>query len=648
MHIKSSEQLSTLKENTDLKVLDLSDFENIDKALFLNMFDLAGKSIESSKNYLNTINVFPVADGDTGTNMSHTLKGVVVGFKNTKFKDLNQVLNYISRNIVLKSQGNSGSLLASFISEFCNSLLNQTINTTNLAKALTNGYNSAKNTIQEPKKGTILDILEVFSQIFSEQSKTETNILKVWIKALEEAKISLENTINILPEAKKANVIDSGAAGMYIVLDGFRQGMLSQTILTKALDESKTEIDDKLENNFDDLDYTFCVEFIIDCDKESLESLKIKLFDFGDSIQIIPSNGIIKIHIHTNQPDELKIIAKDHGHLANFKSEDMGAMRNNWIKQKHKPLTQTIAEIESELVSSFTKSNDGKMLKLLIITDSSADISKSLTDNNPIWSLNIPVFTDEILSIDLNSSKKINMFYEQMKSDVNFIPKTSQITKVKYEQVFKEALKVAEQVLVLPISSGISKAYEAAIKAKEILNSDRIFILDTQTSSAGLGLVIKHVFNKLEQGLDLDEILNSLIHLRSKLKVYFMVENVKYLERGGRISKGKSKLAQLFNISPLLKLKDGAIQAQKSKVYFSNPTKIVNLLFSNLEKHHKNVNLKDLFIVYAADSGFEKAKLLTEKIEAKLSFNIQPDQILPLSPVIGAHVGPGSIGIIYH
>jgi len=644
--------ITKLKEKPDPKSKNNEVKHNPNELLKINteivvsMLSVASKLLESSRDYLNKINVFPVADGDTGSNMSFTLKAVASVIKNKSFTSVDELFDLASATIVSKSRGNSGTILAGFVSGFLQDLKSKSdIQAVDLAAAIAKGFAKSKDSVTEPKKGTILDVFESFSQEFSKLSLTHTDIFSIWEEALKAAKISLEKTRTILPESKKAHVVDAGAAGGYVVLDGFKQGLsITGNHDQHVLDENDLGDTSKLEQEIQDLKYQYCTEILFENNLSNQLELKDMLKSFGDSIQVISNGSVIKVHIHTNEPEMVRLFILDRANIQDFKVDDMAKMQSDWIKSRHENTSESDSVVDT---NQKPRSNKRKE-KLLIITDTSADLPFGFEQNFPVWKLEIPVYTDDDPELNWQSRLSREDFYQKMVDEPDFIPQTSMVNPETFHKAFQDALEFAENVLVLPMSSGISNTFKSAIKAKENFQTDRIRVLDSQTSSAGLGLKIKYIFDKLQAGTDLETIVNSLIHLRSKIKVFFSVDDVKYLQKKGRIKPHQGLLAKWFNISPLLMLKDGKIQNSGDKVFLSNNNKVASLLHEKLHNHSKNQELKDVFIVYAGVEGLTKANLLRDKLIQSTGFEIDINQIIPLSPVVGSHVGPGSIGLIFH
>ena len=634
---------------------DLPQIFELSPEMIVSMIHSASKNLDDNQEYLNQINVFPVADSDTGTNMNYTLKSVLKNISHQKL-NLPKLHKVLAESVVVNSRGNSGSLLAGFLNGFCITLAktNQ-VTSVEIAQALDFGYISSRNTVLEPKNGTLLDILEVFSKVFGEEAHIsgEKNIVLIWKKSLVKAKLALEKTRTILEKMRKAKVVDAGAAGMYLVLDGFYQGMFLSVNLSNQniLDQNDIGLTNQNDQKITNLEFQFCTEFILNTtsNPKSLGylDLQLALQRCGDSIQIIQIDKKYKIHIHTNSPDEILRFASAHGSIENFKTEDMMEIQNKW-RRDHLDTEQIIQNLDLKTeIDSLPQPINKNKHKLLVITDSSADLPLDFEKKYPVWKLQIPVFTDLEPEINLSVKFSHGDFYQEMESNSEFAPKTSKINQDVFLKAYRNALEIAENVLVLTISSGMSATFDSAIRAKELLGNESVRVLDSQTSSAGLGLKIKYIFEKLEINTEIDTIVNSLIHLRSKLKVFFIVDNVKYLERSGRLSKTKSKIAQILNINPLLMLKNGKIEPTKDKIIFSNSDKIVKMFYKKILQHHQNQPLQDLFIVYAGELGSERARKLIKMIESNTDLKIQTDQILPLTHVVGSHTGPGSIGLIF-
>ena len=593
--------------------------------------------LEEKQDELNSINVFPVADGDTGTNMAYTLKTVRQAIDEQSDLPLNELGKLIYETALINSRGTSGTVISQFLKGFLQNIEGDFISPADFVKNLDNGAKLSQKSFLEPKSGTILDVMNAAVKGAKYELRKNPDLIAIIETAVLYAKEALDQTKNFLPQLQRAGVVDAGGAGFLIMLTGFLAALKDEDVaITTNLGASNIGIveDEKLQ-------FRYCTELVLKNPKSSTTEIQKLLYNLGDSIQVIESSEFIKVHLHTNQPDEVHQILSRHSSVESFKADDMEDMQTDYIHgiQNKEFESARGHQFEPEVIERY---------QTVVITDSSSDIPDIWFERYPIKLVYLPILLDTDRKIDISQNLNLKLFYEKMESDENFVPKTSKVNAYVFYNAYVDALKHAKRVICLPLSSKMSATYESAVIAKNMLNDDpRIEVIDTQTSSSGLSILIDYVFQSIEKDLPLKEILSGIESLKSELSVYFMVDDVKYLQRGGRITKTRAGIAKLLNIQPLLKLQDGKIEADKDKVIFATETKKINLLFKKVKKMNSQKPLSQIYIVYAGAKAEAESDKLIQKIEQDLEIPKFVVHKLPLNPVVGAHAGPGGLGVIF-
>ncbi|GAB4147690.1 MAG: DegV family protein [Patescibacteria group bacterium] len=605
------------------------------------MFIKASYIVESQSDFLNKINVFPVPDGDTGSNMSGTLRGVRKALQESAFQTFEDLGKIISKSSMLSSRGNSGTLISQFFIGFCSDFATiKSFNSASLDRSLQIGLENAYRSFEEPRHGTALDILEVAAKI-SKKLQFETDDLRqILSEIVNAAEAALEHTREVLPEMKEAKVVDSGASGFVDILKGFLAGATNAEVEIVDITESIEQIVYSDKN----LDFRYCTELIISEVIVNDQSIREKVKPLGEYVQVVTVDKYIKLHIHTNEPQKVREICLRYGQEESFKADDMLEMVKNNLEKNHSPF-QSAVMIES----TDTNPNSKPKQKLLIITDSSIDIPLPWSVQTPLKILSIPIFESKS-ETDISEIYSPEEFYQKMENESDFSTKTSKISVNTYHEAFTKCLEMAENVVCLPLSSGISGSYESAKLAHQMLpeaDRSKVMVYDTQTSSAGLAFLAQAAIKVISSGASLLETEQYLNQIKQKIQMYFLVENVKYLERGGRISHTASQIGQFLKLQPLLTLESGKIKASSEKLIFSNDRKRLKLLLKKLNNYLKENELQDLIIPFAG----KNTRHLAEKLKFELiqKYDIKSDQIhlINLNLVVGSHTGPGTIAIIY-
>ena len=309
----------------------------------------AAASIEIHKQDLNELNVFPVPDGDTGTNMSMTIHAAANDLRGAEDPDLYGVAKIAASATLRGARGNSGVILSLLFKglkramkghEVCDGIL--------WADALQQGVDAAYKAVMKPAEGTILTVSRLAAAKAAEKAQEENSVEKALEAALEEAKIALANTMNMNPVLKKAGVVDAGGKGWVLALEAMLLALRGQDVVVPENGETG---DAKEAANFsdfktEDITFTYCTEFIIGREnKNDPEKLRAFLNSLGDSLVMVDDDEIIKVHVHTNDPGKALHEAIEYGHFITVKVENMRLQHTEKVMNEQ-DLAPKIAEPE--------------------------------------------------------------------------------------------------------------------------------------------------------------------------------------------------------------------------------------------------------------------------------------------------------------
>ena len=309
----------------------------IDLSLFYKMFISGAQSIKNEFEYINKLNVFPVPDGDTGTNMSLTVSGALKDIASEKFESMFQLSHKFSRGLLMNARGNSGVILSQILKGFIIDIKeDQTfLSIADLIKSFQNAAKIAYISIKNPVEGTILTVIsDISKKLLLNQSKYET-VESLFDDVIDFGKVSLDNTPNLLPVLKDAGVVDSGGYGLLTFLKGF-----NSAITGKDNDEKLAEIDfdaydsNGFHNEEGETDFGYCSEIIMEVgtkispnspDKKqfSITKFRKELSKIGDSLVCVEDYGLVKVHIHTFFPGTFLDISQKYGEFIKTKFENM-------------------------------------------------------------------------------------------------------------------------------------------------------------------------------------------------------------------------------------------------------------------------------------------------------------------------------------
>lgn len=299
----------------------------IDARLLFNMFAHSTIKLAENKEKVDALNVFPVPDGDTGTNMSLTMSQALEEISKLNDPDLPTLVKSISKGCLIGARGNSGVILSQIFRGFANALADKnSISVKEFADALLMSSVTAYKAVLKPVEGTILTVIREVAES-AEKIAKETNDFNIFFEKIVEAgKISLENTPNLLEPLKEAGVVDSGGMGLLVIISGFYEALQGVNVdLSNFESGNKLPSEIPVQSHIDpeNITFTYCTEFIIQGDRVEECDLKPFILDIGDSVVYVPDGDILKVHVHTDKPGEVLTKALEYGHIIKTKIENM-------------------------------------------------------------------------------------------------------------------------------------------------------------------------------------------------------------------------------------------------------------------------------------------------------------------------------------
>ena len=312
----------------------------------------AAAAIEINKQALNDLNVFPVPDGDTGTNMSMTIGAAAADLRKTEDPNLEQAAKVAASAMLRGARGNSGVILSLLMRGISKTLKGAEVSDGVLwAQALQEGVDAAYKAVMKPAEGTILTVARLAAAKAAEAAKENNFIEFVHTAAVAEAKIALENTINQNPVLKKAGVVDAGGKGWLVALEAMLSSLQGQDVeVPDGCDAAQVKESANFDDfNTEDITFAYCTEFIIDRENDKdPEQLRAFLSQLGDSLVLVDDDDIIKVHVHTNDPGKALSEGLTYGSFVTVKVENMRLQHTEKVMSEQE-LDPQIAEPEKAL-----------------------------------------------------------------------------------------------------------------------------------------------------------------------------------------------------------------------------------------------------------------------------------------------------------
>ncbi|WP_297631475.1 DAK2 domain-containing protein [uncultured Clostridium sp.] len=302
------------------------EYKQINGRDFYNMVVNGSNRLAEESDFVNALNVFPVPDGDTGTNMSMTFKAAVKEIENINSESISEVSKKLAKGALMGARGNSGVILSQILRGISKGLEGkETINYKELAIAFEEGSKAAYRAVMRPTEGTILSVIRATAEAASKSNEIE--IVAFMEDITREAKVMLDKTPEMLPALKKAKVVDSGGMGLYIILSGMTEA-LKEGIQAEVKDikigaggGDKTSAGAGIDP--DSIKFGYCTEFIILGDASKAKEFQDLIEPMGDSMIVVGYDDVIKTHIHTNNPGKVLEKAVMFGELSKIKIDNM-------------------------------------------------------------------------------------------------------------------------------------------------------------------------------------------------------------------------------------------------------------------------------------------------------------------------------------
>ena len=346
-------------------------------AMLKEMFLTGAALLEKNRAYIDSLNVFPVPDGDTGTNMSMTMQSAVKEIQNCKGTNVGDIAAAASLGALKGARGNSGVILSQILRGFARALSGkEEMAPENFAAALTTGTEAAYKAVMKPKEGTMLTVARMMAEAVTKEANEGANLYKLIDVMIDEGERALLLTPELLPVLKEAGVVDSGGKGLVTILRGFKMVIDGEEVdeYVPAPQQNTAEITGNEEGAdleaLDDIEFGYCTEFFIIHLDESfseadLDKLREKLMKIGDSVVVAHDSDFIKIHVHSNCPGKILQLALRLGEIDRIKIENM-------------------REQNRELLANMKKNEKENALVAVSISDGIDEVYKAIGVNNLI------------------------------------------------------------------------------------------------------------------------------------------------------------------------------------------------------------------------------------------------------------------------
>lgn len=576
-----------------------------------NCIIVAAQRVLESQERLNRMNVFPIPDGDTGSNMALTLKCIAEGAINAGEMNLSQLSAHMAESALMGSCGNSGAILAQFFQGLAGAFSHCTrVDPKAFAHAVKRGVETAESALSQPVEGTIITVMRDWALFIVDQSSRTTDFVDLFHQGLEVAKASLAGTPQLLKVLARAHVVDAGAQGFVYMLEGVAHYMKTGQLQWTPVADDRAPERAEVSVNVDHIRFQFCTECLVDGEDLDIKTIRASLKDLGDSMIVAGGPRKIRIHLHTNHPEELYQRAARFGSVSRQKAEDMRAQHSR--EYGTEASIALIADSSCDLPTDYLIKNKIRLVPVRV------------TVGNQVFLDRVNITSEEVYRIMTQSETRIS---------------TSQPTTGAFSQAFKMAAETHKQAIAITVSSKVSGSHQACLTAARSVENLEIRVIDSGNTAGGLGLLVAVAAEAIAKGCNMAEVEKIVGDARPHTRLFAAFETMKYMVRGGRVSRFKGWMARVLNRTPILTFDlEGGVRAPASgKPGLSCWKKMLKLILKECQKLEE-----PRFIISHARA--EEAALWFED-QLKQHFNLQHVPILPVSPTIGAHAGPGALGV---
>ena len=560
------------------------------------------RRVVSRQEYLNKINVFPVPDGDTGTNMAYTLTSIEDGIQNNAYSDIKKMSMKIADSALDGARGNSGAILAQFFVGFADGIKDvKKLNSAEFSQAIAHAKNYSYDALTKPREGTILSVIGGWSESLKTSSKISNDFLSILSTGLIAAQKALDNTPNQLEVLAKAGVLDAGAQGFVDMLSGIQEFIESGSIteaelkIIEELEEVATTTNEK---------FRYCTECIILGENIPRRLLQERLMDLGNSIVLAGTKIKAKVHIHSDDPHSVFSLCKEYGSIKGEKTDDM-------IKQQ--------ADAHSSHSST------------AIIVDSGCDLPDELIDNMNIHVIPVRLNFGDTHYVDKVSLTSDEFWKELEKNPMH--PQTSQPSPGDFRRQYQFLSSHYESAVSIHLPEALSGTYQSALTAARSLSSFPVNILDSFSGSIGTGVIAMRTAEAIIEGKNIDEINIIAKQAIENTQLYVGLNTLDNIVKGGRISPTVKKIANFFKINPYLAFKKEGLKPVGLSFGNKNKSEKFRKFVENKIPQNKKVRV-----------GISHAQMNTfvDDWRKDLIRKFGDDNVIitDVGPALGVHAGP--------
>lgn len=571
---------------------------------------------------LNRINVFPVPDGDTGTNLALTVRAIADHLRVNRDREVSAVAGAAAQAAVMGARGNCGMMLSHFLLGFSTHVKDRArLTTEEFAEALVAGVDNLYAALERPMEGTILTVMR--DTATAAEGSGIPDFVPLIDHLVERARTSLARTPDLLPVLRKAGVVDAGAKGFVSLLEGVLLFIHGDPIVAPVSD-GPAPVVGEVEFPTDEEQYRFCTEALVRGRALPDQTVvRNHLRDRGDSLIVIRAGDVLKVHIHTDEPDDVFAYLRSLGTLATHKAEDM--------KAQHAAVERAAQGGHVTLARR----------PVTVVTDSAADLPEEVVRAHGIQVTPLLLVTDDETfrdGVEITATE----FHRRLAEAPDTLPTTSQPAPADFLESYARAAEDGEEIVGVILGSSLSGTYGSAEAAAKRFHGAPVHLVDSLGASLLQGLLVLKAAELAELATPPAEIADELRRIRRQSGILFTVDTFERLIRSGRVGRGRALLGSLMNVKPVLGLThDGVVEPVGKAIGRKRVTQaLIDAIRARVPEDAERVRFGVVHV------GCPEI-VPTVKEHLRERFGSVEMLTAPATPVISTHLGTGAWGVAY-
>jgi DegV family protein with EDD domain len=564
------------------------------------------------REYLNRINVFPVPDGDTGTNMAFTFKTILDATLTSPDRRVDELMDHVAEAALDGARGNSGAIMAQYFHGFREAVSGRRVLTAEaFAEAAVSGAKAAWTAMSKPVQGTLPTVLDDFSRELSQRVAEGVRDIRALLRhGLERARVSLANTPNQLPALKQAGVVDAGGQGFVDLLEGIWDFV--ETGRIRAAERLQVDLGHDLTGAVQDFEvgaHRYCTECVVEAENIDREALMARLERLDASSLVVAGGGQrVRVHVHVNNPSEVFLVCEEFGAIRQQKADDM---------ERQRGLMDHAGEVA-------------------VVVDSGADIPVEEIERLGIHMVPVRLSFGDREYIDRVSLTAEDFYILLAESPES--PLTSQPPAQDFARAYSLLTSHGYAVISVGLSQQLSGTTAAALQAAGRADAGDVRVIDSLSATAGEGLLAMVAAEAAMQGCTVDEVEALLHEMIPRTHVVGIADDLRWAVKGGRVPAWVQRVFGFLRLNPVLTAnKEGKMGL--AGFHVGRGAQPVRLARTVLRRMRPDSMYRVLIAHANNPAGAQQVRHLILEHHAR----VHSCHLTEAGPALGAHFGPGGL-----